>query len=50
MVALSPEPGADLVGDPLTGWLDDVLAGLADGVAECEGLRDAGRSAGCGAH
>ena len=26
--------------DPLTGWLDDVLAGLADGVAECEGLRD----------
>ena len=41
MVALSPEPGADLVGDPLTGWLDDVLAGLADGVAECEGLRDA---------
>ena len=26
--------------DPLTGWLDDVLAGLAGGVADCEGLRD----------
>ena len=34
-VALVPEPAADLVSDPQTGWLDDVLAGLADGVAEC---------------
>ena len=28
------EPDADPI-DPLTGWLDDVLAGLADGVADC---------------
>ena len=35
-VAVVSEPVADLVNDPLTGWLGDVLAGLADGVAECE--------------
>jgi hypothetical protein len=28
--------------DPLTGWLDDVLAGLADGVAACKSSRDGG--------
>ena len=33
-VAAVPEPVADLVNNPLTGWLGDVLAGLADGVAE----------------
>jgi Domain of unknown function (DUF222) len=30
------EPASDLV-DPRTGWLDDVLDGLAEGVAECAG-------------
>jgi hypothetical protein len=33
-VALMPEPAADLI-DPQTGWLDAVLAGIADGVADC---------------
>ena len=37
-VALSPEPVTDPV-DPLTEWLDDVLDGLDDGVADC--ARDA---------
>jgi uncharacterized protein DUF222 len=37
-----PEPVADAVVDPLTGWLDDTLAGLADGVADCASQRDAG--------
>ena len=35
-------PVADLIADPLTGWLDRVLAGLADGVAECANLPDVG--------
>jgi Domain of unknown function (DUF222) len=37
-VAVAPvlEPVTDLV-DPQTSWLDDVLDGLADGVAECAG-------------
>jgi hypothetical protein len=35
-VAVLAEPVADLVVDPLTGWLDAVLAALADGVAACE--------------
>ena len=35
-VAIAVEPVADLVVDPLTGWLDAVLAGLAEGVAACE--------------
>ncbi len=30
-----PEPVMDLVIDPLTGWLNEMLAGLADGVAAC---------------
>jgi hypothetical protein len=34
-----PEPVA--VADPLNGWLDDMLAGLADGVADCASQRDA---------
>ena len=33
---------ADLVVDPLTGSLNEMLAGLADGVAECSDLEDAG--------
>ena len=33
---------ADLVVDPLTGSLNEMLAGLADGVAECADLEDAG--------
>ncbi len=41
-VAVVPEPAADLVIDPQTGWLDDVLACLAEGVAECASPRDAG--------
>ena len=31
------EPAADQVIDPQAGWLDDVLDGLAEGVAECAG-------------
>jgi hypothetical protein len=38
-VAVSPAPE---LADPLTGWLDDVLAGLADGVAACREARDVG--------
>ena len=37
-----PEPVADAGVDPLIAWLDDTLAGLADGVAECASHRDAG--------
>jgi hypothetical protein len=33
-VSLVPAPTSDLV-DPQTGWLDAVLAGLADSVADC---------------
>jgi Domain of unknown function (DUF222) len=33
-------PAADQVIDPLTGWLDDVLACLAAGVAECASQND----------
>jgi hypothetical protein len=40
-VAVVPEV-ADLVVDPLTGSLNEMLAGLADGVAECSDLEDAG--------
>jgi hypothetical protein len=36
------EPAADPVGDPQTGWLDAVLACLAEGVAECASRGDAG--------
>jgi hypothetical protein len=39
-VALVPDLVAAVA--PLTGWLDDVLAGLAAGVAACADLRDAG--------
>jgi len=35
-VAAVLEPVTDLVIDPKTVWLDEVLAGLADGVAGCE--------------
>jgi Domain of unknown function (DUF222) len=35
-------PAADLRVDPQTDWFDDVLAGLADGVADCASPRDAG--------
>jgi hypothetical protein len=37
-----PEPVAEAVVDPLTGWLDGVLVGLAQGVADCASQRDAG--------
>jgi hypothetical protein len=37
---LVPEPAADLIIDPQTGWLDDVL-GLAEGVAECASPEEA---------
>jgi hypothetical protein len=40
-VTLVPEPAADLIIDPQTGWLDDVLAGLAEGVAECASPEEA---------
>ena len=30
-----PEPATEIVIDAQSGWLDDVLAGLASGVAEC---------------
>jgi Domain of unknown function (DUF222) len=36
-VTVVPEPASDLVIDPQAGWLDDVLDGLAEGVAECAG-------------
>lgn len=40
-------PAAELVVDAQTGWFDEVLAGLADGVAECAsrvgGVSDAAR-------
>jgi Domain of unknown function (DUF222) len=36
-----PEPVTDGVVDPPTGWLDEVLAGLAGGVVECASPRDA---------
>jgi len=38
-VAVALEPVADLV-DRQTGWLDDMLAGLADGVTDCMSSRD----------
>jgi Domain of unknown function (DUF222) len=45
--ALAPEVVADPVVDPLTGWLDDVLSGLAEGVGHCasaeSGVSDATR-------
>ena len=34
-VAVAPEAITDQAVDPVTGWLDDVLAGLAHGVAAC---------------
>jgi hypothetical protein len=37
-VAVSPAPEL-APADPLTGWLDDMLAGLADGVAACTYLQ-----------
>jgi hypothetical protein len=47
-VAVAPEVVADPVVDPLTGWLDCVLSGLAVGVADCAsadsgGVADAAR-------
>ena len=39
-VAVAVEPVADLVVDPLTGWLNAVLAALADGVAACDRTAD----------
>jgi hypothetical protein len=47
-VAVAPEVVADPVVDPLTGWLDYVLSGLAVGVADCAsadsgGVSDAAR-------
>ena len=41
-VSVVPKPAVDQVIDRLTGWLDDVLAGLAEGVAECASPGDAG--------
>jgi hypothetical protein len=41
-IALVPEPSTDLVIDPGTRWLDEVLAGLAQGVAECASRTHAG--------
>jgi hypothetical protein len=38
-VTVVPDPASDLV-DPQAGWLDDVLDGLAEGVAECAGEDD----------
>jgi hypothetical protein len=32
---VAPEVVTDPVMDPLTGWLDDVLSGLAEGVGDC---------------
>ena len=43
-VALAPEPVPDLV-DPQTDWLDGVLAGLAEGVSDCQGSADAASDA-----
>jgi hypothetical protein len=45
---VAPEAAADPVVDPLTGWLDDALASLAMGVADCAsselgGVSDAAR-------
>ena len=40
-VAVVPETVTD-PSDPVTGWLDDVLAGLAEGVAQCAAAGDAG--------
>jgi hypothetical protein len=39
-VAVAPEPVTDPVIDAQTGWLDEVLAGLAEGVAACTSQRD----------
>src|SRR5688500_5946801 len=39
-VAVVPEPVTDPVIDPQTGWLDEVLAGLTEGVAACTSQRD----------
>ena len=36
------EPVPGLVGDPLSGWFDEVLAGLAAGVADCANPQDGG--------
>jgi hypothetical protein len=41
-VALPPAVETDCSADPLAAWLDEVLAGLADGVAACKEVRDAG--------
>jgi hypothetical protein len=40
-VAEVRESAADQRLDPQTDWLDEVLAGLADGVVECARRRDA---------
>jgi hypothetical protein len=39
-VALAAEP--ERPADPFSGWLDDVLAGLADGIESCADLHDGG--------
>ena len=41
-VTVIPVPAEELVVDAQTGWFDEVLAGLAAGVAECASPRDAG--------
>jgi hypothetical protein len=41
-VTVISAPAADPVIDPQTGWLDDVLACLAEGVAECASRGNAG--------
>jgi hypothetical protein len=41
---MAPEAVADPVVDPLTGWLDDVLSGLATGVADCASAEPGGAS------
>jgi hypothetical protein len=43
-VAVAPEAVADPVVDPMTGWLDDVLSVLADGVADCASAESGGAS------
>jgi hypothetical protein len=39
-VTLAVEP--EWAADPLSGWLEEVLTGLADGIEACADLRDVG--------
>jgi hypothetical protein len=45
-IAVVPGQSTDLVIDPKTGWLDEVLAALAQRVANCASPRYAGEEAG----